>query len=194
MVAVKGDNLSILEAENIGRGNIDHLARGSDSLGTNGQLTVMRSPNSMLDDHDVTRDVNARYLTADIWKSTCKGGNRVANGLSAKLRARSHIPHVTFLREKGDKLLGIQSRPLTGSIEFFDDFFIAGGVPGYLGGLRHSLRVDILPDALQLAILDGNGEDPVVLERLICRQHFPRREADDQNPVSLRDELKGRRV
>jgi hypothetical protein len=26
--------------------------------------------------------------------------------------------------------------------------------------------------------LDGNGEDPVVLERLICRQHFPRREAD----------------
>src|ERR1700759_3561167 len=88
MVAVKGDNLSILEAENIGRGNIDHLARGSDSLGTNGQLTVMRSPNSMLDDHDVTRDVNARYLTADIWKSTCKGGNRVPNGLSAKLRAR----------------------------------------------------------------------------------------------------------
>ena len=100
MVAVKGDNLSILEAENIGRGNIDHLARGCDSLGTNGKLTVMRSPNSMLDDHDVTRDVNARYLTADIWKSTCKGGNRVANGLSAKLRARSHIPHVTFLREK----------------------------------------------------------------------------------------------
>ena len=58
MVAVKGDNLSILEAENIGRGDIDCLARGSDSLGTNGQLTVMRSPNSMLDDHDVTRDVN----------------------------------------------------------------------------------------------------------------------------------------
>ena len=86
-VAVKCDNLSILEAENIGRGDIDCLARGSDSLGANGQLTVMRSPNSMLDDHDVPRGVNARYLTADIWKGTCEGGDRVANGLSAKLRA-----------------------------------------------------------------------------------------------------------
>ena len=68
MVAVKGDNLSILEAENIDTGDIDCLARGSDSLGTNGQLTVMRSPYSMLDDHDVPRGVNARYFTADIWK------------------------------------------------------------------------------------------------------------------------------
>ena len=41
------------------------------------------------------------------------------------------------------------------------------------------------------AISNGNGEDPMVLERLIRGFDFPRSEADDQNPVSLRYELGG---
>src|SRR6202040_1803175 len=38
---------------------------------------------------------------------------------------------------------------------------------------------------------DGNGEGPIVLERLIRGFDSPRSEADDQNPVSLRYELGG---
>ncbi len=95
----------------------------------------------MLDDHDVPGGVNVLYFTADIWKGPCERGDRVSNGLSAKLRARSHIPHVTFLREKGYKLLGVQSWPFPGKIEFFDNFLIVRGVRGHFGGLRQSLRV-----------------------------------------------------
>src|SRR6202167_5504898 len=65
------------------------------------------------------------------------------------------------------------------------------GARGRLGGPRECLRVDILPDVRQFAISNGNVEDPVVLERLICGFDFPRSEADDQNPVSLRYELGG---
>ena len=62
---------------------------------------------------------------------------------------------------------------------------------GHLGGPRQCLRVDILPDVRQFAISNGNGEDPIVLERLIRGFDFPRRDADDQNPVSLRYEFGG---
>ena len=41
------------------------------------------------------------------------------------------------------------------------------GARGRLGGPRQCLRVDILPDVRQFAISNGNGEDPMVLERLI---------------------------
>jgi hypothetical protein len=53
------------------------------------------------------------------------------------------------------------------------------------------LRVDILPDVRHFAILNGNGEDPMVLERPIRGFDSSRSEADDQNPVSLRYELGG---
>ena len=62
----------------------------------------------------------------------------------------------------------------------------------HLRGPREGLRVDILPDLRQLAISNGDVEDPIVLERLIRGFDFPRSDADDQNPVSLRHEL-GRR-
>src|SRR5579872_6938100 len=65
------------------------------------------------------------------------------------------------------------------------------GARGHLGGPRQCLRVDILPDVRQFAISNGNGEDPMVLERLIRCFDSPRSEADDQNPVSLRYELGG---
>ena len=60
-----------------------------------------------------------------------------------------------------------------------------------LGGPRQCLRVDILPDVRQFAVSNGNGEDPMVLERLIRGFDSPRSEADDQDPVSLRHELPG---
>jgi hypothetical protein len=53
------------------------------------------------------------------------------------------------------------------------------------------LRVDILPDLRHLAISNGDVEDPIVLERLIRGFDFSRRDADDQNPVSLRREFGG---
>src|SRR5580700_4657964 len=65
------------------------------------------------------------------------------------------------------------------------------GARGHLGGPRQCLRVDILPDVRQFAISNGNGEDPMVLERPIRGFDSPRSEADDQNPVSLRYELGG---
>src|ERR1700691_4141985 len=65
------------------------------------------------------------------------------------------------------------------------------GARGRLGGPRQCLRVDILPDVRQFAISNGNGEDPMVLERLIRSFDSPRSEADDHNPVSLRYELGG---
>ena len=63
-----------------------------------------------------------------------------------------------------------------------------------LGGPRQCLRIDILPDVRQFAISNGNGEDPMVLERSIRGFNSPRSETDDQNPVSLRYELGGLRV
>ena len=44
---------------------------------------------------------------------------------------------------------------------------------------------------VSFAVSNGDGEDPIVLERLIRGFDFPRREADDQNPVSLRHEFGG---
>ena len=49
---------------------------------------------------------------------------------------------------------------LSGSVEFSNDLFIT---KTHLGRLRQCLRVDILPDVLQFPILNGDGEDPVVL-------------------------------
>src|SRR6204780_2382079 len=70
-----------------------------------------------------------------------------------------------------------------------------GSGPGArVGGPRQCLRVDILPDVSHFAISNGNVEDPIVLERLIRGFDFPRSDADDQNPVSLRHELGGRWV
>jgi len=53
------------------------------------------------------------------------------------------------------------------------------------------LRVDILPNVRQFAISNGNGEDPMVLERPVRGFNSPRSEADNQNPVSLRYEFGG---
>ena len=53
------------------------------------------------------------------------------------------------------------------------------------------MRVDILSDVRHFAISNGNGEDPMVLERPIRGFDSPRGEADDQNPISLRYELGG---
>ena len=61
----------------------------------------------------------------------------------------------------------------------------------HLRGPRQCLRVDILSDVRQFAIPNGDGEDKVVLERPIRGFDFPRSEADDQNPVSLRHEFGG---
>ena len=62
---------------------------------------------------------------------------------------------------------------------------------GRLGGPRQCLRVDILTDVRHFAISNGNGEDPMVLERPIRGFDSPPSEAYDQNPVSLRYELGG---
>src|SRR6202020_1782449 len=56
----------------------------------------------------------------------------------------------------------------------------------HLGGPRQCLRVDIFPDIRHFATSNGNGENPIVLERLICGFNCPLSDADDQNPVSLR--------
>ena len=61
-------------------------------------------------------------------------------------------------------------------------------------GPRQCLRVDVLSDVRQLAAPDGNGEDEMVLESLVRGFDFPLREADDQDPVSLRYELPGFRA
>src|SRR6202035_3170571 len=58
-------------------------------------------------------------------------------------------------------------------------------------GPRQCLGVDVFPDLRHLAVLNGDGEDPVVPERPIRGFDFPRSDADDQNPVSLRDEFRG---
>jgi hypothetical protein len=60
IVAIKGYDLSTLEAKDIDTRDIYCLARGSYGFRTKGQLTFMRSPNSKLDDDDVLRDVDAQ--------------------------------------------------------------------------------------------------------------------------------------
>jgi hypothetical protein len=55
----------------------------------------------------------------------------------------------------------------------------------HLRGPRQCLSVDILPDVRQFAISNGDGEDPMVLERPVRGFDSPRSEADDENPVSL---------
>src|SRR5579862_2436615 len=60
-----------------------------------------------------------------------------------------------------------------------------------LGGPRQCLRVDIFPDVRQFAISNGNGEDPMIIERPIRGFDSPPSKANDQNPVSQRDELGG---
>ncbi len=69
--------------------------------------------------------------------------------------------------------------------------WVRGWGSRHLGGPRQCLRVDILPDVRQFAISNGNGEDKMVLERPIRGFDFPRSDADDQNPVSLRYQLGG---
>jgi WD40-like Beta Propeller Repeat len=71
---------------------------------------------------------------------------------------------------------------------------VDGSGPGarvHLRGPRQCLRVDILPDVRHFAISNGNGEDPIVLERPIRGYDSSPSEADDQNPVSLRYEFGG---
>src|SRR6202045_532302 len=71
---------------------------------------------------------------------------------------------------------------------------VDGSGPGarvHLGGPRQCLRVDILPDVRQFAISNGYGEDPMVLERIICGDDSPLGEADDHHPVALRYEFGG---
>src|SRR5258708_3047920 len=59
----------------------------------------------------------------------------------------------------------------------------------HLRGPRQRLPVDVLPDVGQSAVPDRDGEDPVVLERLVRGFDLSPREADDEDPVSLRYEL-----
>src|SRR5579864_2059196 len=65
------------------------------------------------------------------------------------------------------------------------------GARWHLGGARQGLRVDILPEGRQLTISNGNVEDPMVFELCIRGFDSSSSEADDQNPVSLGDELGG---
>ena len=57
---MKGYDLPALEVKNIARRDIYHLARGSYSSGSEGQLTFVRSPNCNFDNDDVLRDVDAK--------------------------------------------------------------------------------------------------------------------------------------
>src|ERR1700722_5639965 len=90
-------------------------------------------------------------------------------------RARGH-PRLIHLRRRAD---GCRGPALRGP----------GRVP--LRGPGQGLRVDVFPDAAQPAIPDRDGEYPVVLERLVRGFDPSPREADDEDPVSLRHELPG---
>jgi hypothetical protein len=61
----------------------------------------------------------------------------------------------------------------------------------HLGGPRQCLRVDVFPDARHSATSNGDGENPIVFERLVRGFDFPLSDTDDQNPVSLRDVFGG---
>src|ERR1700754_2302257 len=58
-------------------------------------------------------------------------------------------------------------------------------------GSRQCLGIDVLADLSHLAILNGDGEDPVVPERPVRGLDFSSSDTDDHNPVSLRDEFWG---
>ena len=55
--------------------------------------------------------------------------------------------------------------------------WVKPGACGHLGGPRQGLGVDILTDVCHFAISNGNGEDPMVLERLIRGYDSPPRES-----------------
>ncbi|WP_408904665.1 PepSY-associated TM helix domain-containing protein [Nguyenibacter sp. L1] len=55
-----------------------------------------------------------------------------------------------------------------------------------LGGPRQRLCVDILTNVRQLAVSNGDGEDPVILPGFSGCFYCPRRGAGDHNPVALR--------
>src|SRR5450830_115618 len=55
----------------------------------------------------------------------------------------------------------------------------------HLRSPRQRLRVDVLTDVCQLAVPDRNGENEVVLKRLVRGFDLPLGKADGQNPVSL---------
>src|SRR5581483_7906312 len=59
------------------------------------------------------------------------------------------------------------------------------------GGPRQGLGVDILADAGQLAVSNRDGEDPVIVERLVRGLDLPPGEAGHQHPVALGDKLLG---
>lgn len=63
-----------------------------------------------------------------------------------------------------------------------------------LRGLRQRLRVDEFPDVREFPVSNGYREDPMILERLVRRFDRPLGETDDKNSVSVRYELRGRRV
>ncbi len=63
----------------------------------------------------------------------------------------------------------------------------------FLRSPRQGLGVNVLPDLRQLSVLNGDIEDPIVLERLARGFDFPCCDADDQDPVSLPDVLPGLR-
>jgi len=65
------------------------------------------------------------------------------------------------------------------------------GARVHLGGPRQCLRVDVLSDSRQFRISNGNGENKMVLERLIRGFDSPCSDADEQNSVSLRYEFRG---
>lgn len=51
---------------------------------------------------------------------------------------------------------------------------------------RQCMRIDVLPDFRHLAASYGDGEDPVVRECLVRSFDLPRRNADHENPISVR--------
>src|ERR1700716_3683926 len=60
-----------------------------------------------------------------------------------------------------------------------------------LRGPAQCLRIVVFPDVGQSAIPVRDGEDPVVHKRLVRSFDLSLREADDEDPVSLRHEFPG---
>jgi hypothetical protein len=97
-----------------------------------------------------------------------------AKKLSGEIDGEDLIPRVK--RHLGKRRVFLESR--------VDDEnpFCRGSGPRariHLGGPGQCLRVDILPDVRQFAISNGNGEDPIVLERLIRGYDLALSETDD---------------
>src|SRR5450830_7792 len=64
----------------------------------------------------------------------------------------------------------------------------------HLRSPRQRLRVDVLTDVCQLVVPDRNGENEMVLKRLVRGFDLPLGKADGQNPVSLRYIFEGARI